>query len=293
MPTQSSNPVVSPSTPAVIPPVPDSITVPRGRLYLHHWEHPDPVGKLLMLHGKGDYGHGFAELGADLQERGWSCYAPDMYGFGRSPGPRCWMWNFDQILKDLNVVQQTLQPQIWGGYSTGAIWSMEYALAHPDQVQGLVLLSPAFRIDNNLTPLTQRLLPYFNQLAPQWVVIRQYKPTRVTSVPQRQQELLEDPWVSGTTRVRFVAELIKRGRHCLEQAAQFQMPILLLYSPNDRIINPEGIVEFIAVLRSRGAALTVQEFPNSEHDLLHDVDHLQVKQMICDWMEQLSLGRVP
>ena len=292
MPTQSSDPVISLPAPSITTPVPDSIAVPRGQLYLHRWDAPHPMGKLLMLHGKGDYGQGFAELGADLQERGWSCYAPDMYGFGRSPGPRCWMWSFDQVLKDLSAIQQTLQPQIWGGYSTGAIWSMEYALAHPDQVQGLVLISPALRIDNNLTPLTQRLLPYLNQMAPQWVVIRQYRPMRVTSVPHRQQELLEDPWVIGTTRVRFVAELIKRGRRCLEQADQLRVPILLLYTPNDRIVNPEGTIELIATLRAHGASLTVQTFPDSEHDLLHDVNHLQVKQAICDWIQQLSLGQV-
>lgn len=270
--------------------VADAIAVPRrGRLYLHRWTHPDPIGRAIWLHGKGDYGHGFAELGVDLQRVGWSCYAPDMFGFGRSPGLRCWMWNFDQVLADLEVVQQQLCPQIWGGYSTGALWAMEYALAHPQQVRGLVLISPALRIDNNLTPLTRRLLPYLNWMAPQWPVIRRYNPMRVTSVPYRQQELLEDPWVSGTTRIRFVAELIKAGRRCRERAQQLSVPILVLYTPNDRIVNPEGTQELISTLQDAGKAITVQTFPDSEHDLLHDVDHLQVKQAIRDWLRQLDI----
>ncbi len=290
MPTSSSDLALSPAFSGADLQGADAISMPRrGSLYLHQWTHPDPIGKVIWLHGKGDYGYGFAELGRDLQAAGWSCYAPDMFGFGRSPGRRCWMWGFDQVLRDLETVQRQLSPQIWGGYSTGAIWAMEYALAHPQQVQGLVLISPALRIDNNLTPLSQRLLPYLNQVVPQWVVIRRYRPTRVTSVPYRRQELIEDPYVNGTTRIRFVAELIKGGRRCRQHAHRLTMPILVLYTPNDRIVNPEGTEEVITTLRDYGKAVTVQAFPNSEHDLLHDVDHLQVKQGIRDWLEQLDL----
>ncbi|MDX2272139.1 MAG: alpha/beta hydrolase [Cyanobacteriota bacterium] len=271
-------------------PLASGLGLPDGtHLHLHSWMAPQPLGRILMLHGKGDYGGRFQELATLLQSRRWSSYAPDMRGFGRSPGSRCGVNRFADYLADLEFIQSALTPHFWLGYSTGANWVVEYALRHPQQVQGLILISPAFRIDNNFTPLTRRLLSVADRFLPQTIVARRYNPAKVTALPERQRQLAEDPYVTGLTRARFVAELERSGDFCLTAATRLSLPILLLYTPSDSVVNPAGSQAFAEKLSALSVPLTVKTYPGSRHDLLHDQEAPAVQQAILDWIQNQPL----
>jgi acylglycerol lipase len=136
---------------------------------------------VLLLHGKGDHGGGFGPLAEELVARGWEVLAPDMRGFGRSGGIRCWIEHFSQYQADLEAIVEQVWPQpgilqVWCGYSAGANWATEYALAHPDQVQGLILISPAFRIDHYFNRFTWGLLQVLDKVLPQLALTGPYEP---------------------------------------------------------------------------------------------------------------------
>lgn len=263
-------------------------------LYLHSWIPEHPMGRILMIHGKGDYGRGFQDLSQYLTEEGWACYAPDMLGFGRSPGKRCWVGRFTDYGDMLRDIQKHLSPQIWCGYSTGANWVIEYALQYPEHVQALILISPALNINHYFTPLTRRLLPILDWILPQWVLSHSYNPAKVTAVPERQAQLAGDPLICGTTRVRFVAELVRSGQHCLESAQQLKetrIPILILQAGKDQVINPDSA--YLLYERLAGADVTFHSFPNSAHDLIHDVDAQTVKMTIRGWLDRFKSKTFP
>jgi lysophospholipase len=267
-----------------------SIPLADGRfLYLHSWVPEHPLGRILMIHGKGDYGRGFEPLGQYLSEQGWACYAPDMIGFGRSPGKRCWVNRFSDYQNILKESQQYLSPHIWCGYSTGANWILEYALQYPKQVQALILISPALSIDNYFTPFTLKLLWALDCVLPQLVLSHSYNPAKVTSVPERQAHLAADPFICGTTRVRFVAELVRSGQRCLKSAQQLKqtgIPVLILQAGKDRVVNSQAAQLLYEELA--GADVTLHVLANSAHDLIHDVEAQKVKMLIGDWLDPLK-----
>ncbi len=255
--------------------------------FLHHWPHPSPRGRVLLLHGKGDHAGGFIELATELAAQEWEVLAPDMRGFGRSGGIRCWIDRFTQYQADLETITQQVWPQnripqIWCGYSSGANWVTDYALAHPEQVQGLILISPAFRIDHYFTPFTQALLQILDIALPQLALTGLYDPARVTSLPQQQAAFAADPYLCGVTRARFTAELARSGQRCLDQAHRLNLPVLVLYTSADIVVNPAGALEFAQQLPHG----QVQDFPQSRHDLLHDCQAEAVKQTLHHWLTQ-------
>ncbi|MGQ9837333.1 MAG: lysophospholipase [Cyanobacteriota bacterium] len=274
--------------PAKVTYQPRQLLLPDGiSAFLHHWPQPAARGRLLLLHGKGDHGGGFVEWATDLAAQGWEVLAPDMRGFGRSGGIRCWINRFSQYQADLEWISRQVWPQdgipqIWCGYSSGANWVTEYALAHPEQVQGLMLLSPAFRIDHYFTPFTQRLLQLLDRVAPQLALTGVYEPSRVTSLPEQQAAFAADSYICGVTRARFTAELIRSGQRCLAQAHRLHLPILLLYTSADSVVNPAGALEFAC----QAPKAQVQNFPDSGHDLLHDSQAEAVKQTVQQWLSQ-------
>lgn len=281
-------PLALTQTPAKVTYQPRQLLLSDGiPAFLHHWPQPAARGRLLFLHGKGDHGGGFVELATDLASQGWDVLAPDMRGFGRSGGIRCWIDRFTQYQADLEWISRQVWPQdgipqIWCGYSSGANWVTEYALAHPEQVQGLVLLSPAFRIDHYFTPFTERLLQLLDRVAPQLALTGRYEPPRVTSLPEQQAAFAADPYICGVTRARFTAELIRSGRRCIAQAHHLNLPILLLYTSGDIVVNPAGSLEFARYAPNA----QVQNCPESRHDLLHDCQMEVVKHTLQRWLTQ-------
>ncbi len=231
-------------------------------IFLHHWQPGSPRGRVLLLHGKGDHSGRFVSLAEGLAAQGWE--AADL----------------EAIVKQ--VWPQRELPQIWCGYSAGANWVTEYALAHPDQVQGLILISPAFRIDHYFNHFTWGLLQVLDKVLPQLALTGLYEPGQVTSLAEQQAALAADPYVCGVTRARFTAELVRSGRRCLEQAHRLELPVLVLYTSADVVVNPAGAVEFACRL-PKGE---VYDFPQSRHDLLHDCEAAAVQQAIGCWLER-------
>ncbi len=239
-------------------------------IFLRHWPQGSRRGRVLLLHGKGDHGGGFGPLAAELAAQRWEVLAPDMRGFGRSGGIRCWIEHFGQYQADLEAIVEQVWPQpgilqVWCGYSAGANWVTEYALAHPNQVQGLILISPAFRIDHYFNRFTWALLQVLDRVLPQLALTGLYEPARVTSLPEQQAALAADPYLCGVTRARFTAELVRSGQRCLEQAHRLELPVLVLYSSTDIVVNPSGAIEFARWLPQG----ELYDFSGSRHDLLH------------------------
>jgi alpha-beta hydrolase superfamily lysophospholipase len=256
-------------------------------VFLRHWSPGSPRGRVLLLHGKGDHGGGFGPLAEELVARGWEVLAPDMRGFGRSDGIRCWIDHFGQYRADLEAIVEQVWPQpgilqVWCGYSAGANWATEYALAHPDQVQGLILISPAFRIDHYFNRFTWGLLQVLDKVLPQLALTGLYEPVRVTSLPEQQAVLAADPYVCGVTRARFTAELVRSGQRCLEQAHRLELPVLVLYTSADIVVNPAGAVEFARRLPQG----EIYDFSCSRHDLLHDCQAEAVQETLCQWLDR-------
>lgn len=147
-------------------------------------------------------------------------------------------------------------------------------------MQGLVLISPAFRIDHYFTPFTHALLQVLDRVAPQLALTGLYEPARVTSLPEQQAAFAADPYMCGVTRARFTAELVRSGQRCLDQAHRLCLPVLLLYTSADIVVNPAGAVDFARRLPQG----EIHDFPQSRHDLLHDCQAEAVKETLRRWL---------
>ena len=122
-------------------------------------EHLDPIHLAITERGAGDavvFTHGWvddrsvwdgamAELGDAVHSVSW-----DLRGHGESDVPPPGSYTRDHALADMErVVTQAGTPAILVGHSLGGYLSLAYALRHPEQVRGLVLVAagPGFRKD--------------------------------------------------------------------------------------------------------------------------------------------------
>jgi 2-succinyl-6-hydroxy-2,4-cyclohexadiene-1-carboxylate synthase len=98
---------------------------------------------LVLLHGFTQTGHSWGPLLADLEPL-FPIILPDLPGHGGSSHVRADLWRTADLL-DKTVGG----PAVWVGYSMGGRVALHVALAHPEQVRGLVLISTTPGIEDS------------------------------------------------------------------------------------------------------------------------------------------------
>ncbi len=97
---------------------------------------------LVLLHGFTQTGRSWSPVVEALEER-LPLVLPDAPGHGGSATVRAGLWRTADLL-----VQTVGQPAVWAGYSMGGRTALHVALAHPEQVLGLVLISTTAGIED-------------------------------------------------------------------------------------------------------------------------------------------------
>ena len=119
------------------------------RLFERSWL---PAGRpravVALVHGLIEHSGSHAETAIELAGRGFSVYAMDLRGHGRSGGSRCSVRSFDQYLLDLDVFFERTRrkagdlPLFLMGNSMGGLIAALWAAGRQPQVSGLVLSGP-------------------------------------------------------------------------------------------------------------------------------------------------------
>lgn len=111
----------------------------QGHLF---WREVGQGKAVIFLHGAWDDGNQWLPVMELLSQR-YHCIAPDLLGFGESERPKL-HYSIELQVECLSELLDTLKlRQVYlVGESVGAWIAASYALRLPDQVKGLVLLSP-------------------------------------------------------------------------------------------------------------------------------------------------------
>ncbi len=257
------------------------------QLHVHRWEVAKPRGSVLVIPGKGDHGGRYEELALALGKSGWRTWALDPRGQGQSEGPRSQIDRFDEFQIDLTAAIEAIQlpeaPLVVIGYSMGAVTAVLKALAEPDSIQGLILMSPALSIANRFKGMTKALAYLANWVCPHRIVARGYNPAAVTGDLEEQRRITADPFIDGITRPRLIIELYKAARECMDRVHELTQPVLILASREDRIVDSEGAERFYSCLKGDSS---ICWYLDQRHDLLHEREREQVIADIAHWLEK-------
>jgi alpha-beta hydrolase superfamily lysophospholipase len=244
-------------------------------------------GVLVNIHGLGDHSGLYPYLVEHFLQAGWTVHAPDLRGNGRSPGQRAYVAGWHEFRTDLrhylDVVRQEEgdAPLFLLGNSLGGLIVLDYALHHPDELAGVIAVSPPLgRLGIpgyllGLARIASRVWPRFSLRTGMDLSGLARDPAIVAHV-------LGDPLFHRLGTARLATEVRRTIAQLRHDAARFTAPLLILHGGADRMVPPHGSREFITLAGS--ADKQYREYPGDYHALFADYDRDTVLRDVERWM---------
>ena len=271
-----------------------AIEVRLGRMKLpgRAWCAEDPRAMVAIAHGLGEHSGRYAALASDLVDAGFTVVALDLPGHGETLGPRgdvpSWPLLRDQAVHAMFTASQGFPgqparlPHVLFGHSLGGVLALDFALAHPRELVGVVASAPGLR-----------------SVMPPWWKLALANAARATapslgfphgldeSGMSRDPEVLaaraRDPLVHDRISPRLYFEFNEARQRVLRGARRLQVPALVFQGTADRVVDPTGADEFMAAA-PRGLAKLVR-CEGAYHEVFNDPARAQAVKDLLAWLE--------
>ncbi|MCW5713777.1 MAG: lysophospholipase [Bauldia sp.] len=262
------------------------------KIYLRSWK---PAGKpkaiVVICHGFNSHGGLYIWTAEQLVADGYSVYALDLRGRGKSEGPRFYVDTIADYVGDVATVVRVAKTREPGlplfllGHSAGGVISVTYALDHQAELAGLICESFAYRVP--APGIVLSLLKGMSAVAPRLGVFK-LKNSDFSRDPAMVALLNSDPLIANESQpAATAAALIRASERLKREFSRITLPVFILHGTMDKATVPAGSQEFAAAAASKDKTLKLYE--GHFHDLLADVGKEGVMADIKAWIA----ARVP
>ncbi len=241
----------------------------------------------MLAHGASEHAGRYAHVAEAFNERGYSVWALDHRGHGRSGGRKVYVEHFDHLLDDLHDLIGLAREELPGrdpfllGHSMGGCIATGYAIRHDGELSGLLLSNPLATVKT--APGTAAVSRLLSRVLP-GLGVYSVDPEGVSKDPEEVRKYVEDPLNhGGKLPVRTVAELGNEIDTFSEAAAAITVPVLIMYSSTDPIVAPEGSV--MLAERVGSDDVTIRDWPGLRHEILNEPERDEVIAGMLDWLD--------
>lgn len=261
-------------------------------LGLQSWQVEDPRAVILALHGMNDYSNSFA-LAAPYwaEEAGFTTYALDQRGFGRSPFFGRWVGT-DTLVADLRSAIAAIRdrhpetPLYVLGHSMGAAVVMTAQARRDLGADGLILAAPGVW-GGHAMPFPYRLsLNLVAGIAPGKTATGERAGRQATDNIPILREMFADPLVIKETRVDAALGVVRVMGEAYNNADKVEGDILFLLGAKDEII-PIKAMEKTAIRLNGGlnGGVDIRRYEDGWHLLFRDLQGETVWRDVAEWID--------
>ena len=261
-----------------------------GQLAVYDWAQPaNPIlGTVVLVHGLGEHAGRYGEVAAHLHQWGFAVRAYDQQGHGQSEGPRGDLLRPGSLQADLcRVIDDTRQrpdladtPLILLGHSMGGLVVARTLAERLRPIDAAVLSSPALGAFPNW--VQKMLLATLPRVLPHLRVDNGLEADFVSRDPDVVKAYKADALVHRRISAGLAAWILENGEKTLRDAAQWQVPTLLLYAGQDKLVNAQATADFAS--SAPQAVVQAQCFEAMYHEIFNDLYRAQVFTALKRWL---------
>jgi alpha-beta hydrolase superfamily lysophospholipase len=252
------------------------------RLYWQAWGAPGAArGPVVLVHGAAEHGGRYAHVAERLVTAGYSVYALDHRGHGRSDGPRAMIDRLDRLVEDLalfvaRVREEEGRRPFLVGHSLGGT------------IEGLVVSGPA--VGTEAVPaVLKTAATVLSAVAPRLPVFK-IEDDAVSRDPQVVRDYQLDPLNHpGKLPARTLGEMLRSMDAMPDRVVELRTPLLLLHGGADRLCPPDGSRMVYAGAASSDKTLRVYE--GLYHEVFNEPERELVMDDLVAWLAERSETR--
>ncbi|MEW6515751.1 MAG: lysophospholipase [candidate division FCPU426 bacterium] len=268
----------------------DLLTLTDTDILYRCWESAQPRAVLLLVHGLGAHAGRWQYLADYFQPRQTTIYAPDLKGFGATPGPRGHIDSFRQYDRDLALLLRRIKsrhpslPVFLYGESMGGVIAVNFAAGQPQGLAGLILSSPVF-VSTLSFPLAD-YLKVFSSLVfnPRRTISLPFNTAMCTSDPAVRQTMDADPLELRVASAKLLVNILLEQTRVLRSARQLQLPTLFLTAGQDQFGDNRAVRKVFERMPLRDK--TFLAYPDMLHVLHAERERERVFKDVETWFAQ-------
>ena len=250
---------------------------------------PGATTALVYLHGIESHAGWFALAADALRTRGFDVYCLDRRGSGLNRENRGFVSgyvdDYSTLLADIRAFIAPLRERYRRVFLVGLSWggklALSYGLAHPQDVDGLVLVTPGLRAKVDVSFPNKLKIALLSPLNPGARVPVPIQPEMFTTTPLYLEYIRDDPLRLTSATVRFFWQSHRLDRYVDRNIAGNQLPVLLFLAGQDTIIDNNGVLEVL--LQNRAPGLDVLWYEDQTHSIQLDAPQRLVDDM-TNWI---------
>ncbi len=242
-------------------------------------------GVIGLVHGLGEYGGRYLDIGRSFVDRGYAFVAGDLRGHGRSQGRRAFAPRLESFMDDFDRYLDRIRDRFPGkpvflyAFSMGSPLTAVYLVERRPPVQGAVLASGVYTM-----PLSSKVKA-LSMIVPTMAVPNTLGPLRekVCHDVAVLDAYDADDLVYKKVTIGLAAIIAEAGRRALAHAAEIRAPLLIMHGDADVIADPEGSKQLAAAVTGD---VTLKLWPGLYHFLNFEPgarDHLLP--FVADWCD--------
>ena len=268
------------------------IETPDGpKLFARAWGDDPTASAVGIIHGLGDHSGRWERVGRTLAERGFSAYAFDLPGHGRSEGRRGHVRSWDDYRVAVTRWMETIRPKDdarrWAllGHSMGGLIALDWAERNPGLVDALVISAPPFELMLRPAILKVHAARLIGLIWPGFTQGNQIPPSLLSHDPEIIRAHRADPYVHFRISARLFLELQKMRRALAKVAAKHSIPTLLLQGGADPVSSCAGCS--LWAKSAKPGLVTYREYPGLLHEVLNEPESAAILDEIVTWLKQV------
>jgi acylglycerol lipase len=253
-------------------------------LYFRHWT-AGAKGTIVLVHGWGEHSGRYVHVGEFFAQAGFSVFAFDLRGHGRSDGRAAFIKRYDDYLIDLDSAIAHLgrpDPLILFGHSLGGQLILAYAQSSRRPPTGYIAASPWLDLSRQPSIWLIGVARILNAVAPAWCF-----PTGISSADTSRDQAFLDSFPDldkalPFIRVRTYFEITKTSRTLMDRPIA-NAPVLLTHGEADSVTSIAATRAYFEKLIA--PSKTFISYPEGRHELHNDLGRQKTLIDYLDWIE--------
>jgi alpha-beta hydrolase superfamily lysophospholipase len=252
---------------------------------------PGATTALVYLHGIESHAGWFAQAAKRLAGHGYDVFSLDRRGSGINRENRGYVSghinHYQVLFEDIHDFIAPLRSRYRHVFLVGLSWggklATAYELEYPQDVDGLILITPGIKVLVDVSLPVKLKIVLYAQISPESPIASPIEPEMFTTTPRYLDYIKDDPSRLTHATAHFYWQSSRLDSYLDSNITALDIPTLLFLAGQDRIIDNAGVMETLK--RGNSNKLTVIDYPEQTHSVQFD-DPDRLVQDMDHWLQQ-------